>query len=62
MFELSGEYIAGQRDITERKRTEEALRASEQNYRQLYLSVRDGIASVDLDGGFHSVFWIRDCT
>ncbi|MBU2549115.1 MAG: PAS domain S-box protein, partial [Proteobacteria bacterium] len=38
------------RDITEAKKAEEALRASEKKYRQLYESMRDGYAVVDLDG------------
>lgn len=38
------------RDITEAKKTEENLRASEKQYRQLYESMRDGYAKVSLDG------------
>lgn len=38
------------RDITERKRAEETLRASETRYRQLYEHSTDGIVSCDMDG------------
>jgi len=37
-------------DITERKRTEEELRHSEQNYRDLVENISDVIFSIDLDG------------
>ena len=37
-------------DITERKRAEEAFKTSEERYRGLYESSRDGIISVDMDG------------
>ena len=37
-------------DITERKRTEESLRVSEQKYRNLHESMSDAIAGVDLAG------------
>lgn len=37
-------------DITERKRAEEALRASEAKYRLLHESMRDGIVMVDIEG------------
>jgi len=37
-------------DITERKQAEQALRASEQKYRRLHESLRDGFASVDMTG------------
>lgn len=37
-------------DVTERKRTEEALRTSEKKYRQLYESMTDAFASVDMEG------------
>lgn len=43
------------KDITERKRTEEALRASEKKYRLLYDNLRDGYASMDMTGT------IREC-
>ncbi len=38
------------KDITERKRVEEALRRSEEKYRTLYESSIDGIVSVDMEG------------
>ncbi len=38
------------RDITERKRTEEALQKSEEKYRMLFTSSCDGIALADLEG------------
>ena len=37
-------------DITERKRAEEALRASEAKYRRLHESMRDAFVSVAMDG------------
>ena len=38
------------RDMTERRRAQEALQKSEERYRTLYESSRDGIAAADLDG------------
>lgn len=38
------------RDITGRKAAEEALRVSESKYRRLYDSMRDGFATVDMEG------------
>ena len=38
------------RDITEAKKAEEALRASEKKHRQLYESMRDGYVVFDLEG------------
>ncbi len=37
-------------DITDRKRTEESLRRSEEKYRSLYESMMDAYASIDMDG------------
>ena len=37
-------------DITERKRAEAALLESERKFREFYLSVRDGVANVDMEG------------
>jgi len=44
--------IAVVRDITERKRQEQALAESEANYRNLFESSTDGIFLLDLDGNF----------
>ncbi len=41
------------RDITERKRTEEALRISETRYRMLFERASDAIFLVDLDTGYY---------
>ncbi|MHB8863292.1 MAG: PAS domain S-box protein, partial [Pirellulaceae bacterium] len=40
------------RDITDRKRAEEALKASETRYRRLHESMRDALATVDMNGRF----------
>ncbi len=42
-------------DITERKRAEEAIRASEEKYRTLVTQSPDGIFTVDLQGNFRAV-------
>ncbi|MGO8988107.1 MAG: PAS domain S-box protein [bacterium] len=40
------------RDITERKKTEEALRQSEERYRNILNSITDGYSEIDLSGNF----------
>jgi PAS domain S-box-containing protein len=52
---LPGVHVAFIREITERKRAEEALRASEERYRELFESARDAIYVHDLKGVYVSV-------
>ena len=47
--------VAVARDITERKKTEEALRKSEQKCRNVFESVNDGIFTMDLNGTYTEV-------
>lgn len=43
--------LAAARDITQRKRAEEAVRASERRYHRLFESAKDGILVLDLERG-----------
>jgi PAS domain S-box-containing protein len=45
-------FIAVTRDITDRKKVEDALRQSEERYRSLVQDTRAGIACIDLQGKF----------
>ncbi|MCK4362793.1 MAG: PAS domain S-box protein, partial [Dehalococcoidia bacterium] len=47
--------IAAIRDITERKRAEEALRETEEKIRNLFDSIADGIGAIDLNGVYTEV-------
>jgi PAS domain S-box-containing protein len=48
-------YLTVARDITERKRMEEALRDSEEKLRKMFESVTDGISVIDLKGSITEV-------
>ena len=45
---------AAARDITERKRTQEALRESEERYRSVIAAMQDGIVLLDANGGIRA--------
>lgn len=51
----TGEVVALFDDVTERKRTEEALRKSEERFRTIFDYAGDGMAIHDLDGHFFEV-------
>ena len=52
--ELSGAIEQLQREITERKRTEDVLRVSEEKYRNVLESIEDGYYEGDIAGNFTS--------
>ncbi len=56
LFKLGGEerLIAYVRDITEHKKSEEALKASEENFRALFEHTPDGILILDFEGNILS--------
>ncbi len=47
-------FVGVQADVTERRRAEEAVRESEQRYRELFENAVDAVYTLDLDGRFTS--------
>jgi PAS domain S-box-containing protein len=50
---IIGTFVIG-RDITERKKAEEALRESEERYRSVIAAMQDGIVLLDADGSIRA--------